>query len=90
MTVMTIKKFFLRNGNWQHKCIIFFPPFSYIKLIWQWEIAETHVGRPHSLAFDNCSADLQVRTTIEFYLHLPLILAIWDTSLKMRKGGGNC
>lgn len=34
--------------------------FRYVQLLWALEFAETHVGRPHSLAFDKCSADLQV------------------------------
>jgi len=34
--------------------------FKYIQILWALEIAETHVGRAHSAAFDKCSADLQV------------------------------
>eukprot|EP00095_Tigriopus_kingsejongensis_P008721 maker-scaffold352_size199037-snap-gene-0.45 protein:Tk08721 transcript:maker-scaffold352_size199037-snap-gene-0.45-mRNA-1 annotation:"Aquaporin-12A" len=34
--------------------------FRYVQFLWSFEFAETHVGRPHSLAFDKCSSDLQV------------------------------
>merc|ERR1711981_1492399 len=34
--------------------------FQYIHILWNLEVAETHVGRAHSAAFDKCSADLQI------------------------------
>lgn len=34
--------------------------FKYIQILWNLEVAETHVGRSHSAAFDKCSADLQI------------------------------
>ena len=40
-----------------------FSYLRYIQVLWAMEIAETHVGRAHSAAFDHCSADLQVRKT---------------------------
>ena len=37
-----------------------FLSLRYVQLLWSMEFAETHIGRPHSLAFDKCSDDLQV------------------------------
>merc|ERR1711997_1322071 len=34
--------------------------FSYIQILWNLEVAETHVSRSHSAAWDKCSADLQI------------------------------
>ena len=34
--------------------------FKYVQVLWGWELAETHEGRSHSAAFDECTADLQV------------------------------
>jgi len=34
--------------------------FAYIQILWNLEVAETHVGRSHSSAWDICSADLQI------------------------------
>jgi len=34
--------------------------FRYVQLLWTLEVAETHVGRAHSAAFDKCTADLQI------------------------------
>jgi len=34
--------------------------FKYVQLLWTMEFAETHVGRSHSHAFENCSGDLQI------------------------------
>jgi len=34
--------------------------FKYVQLLWTMEFAETHVGRSHNHAFENCSGDLQI------------------------------
>jgi len=34
--------------------------FGYIQILWNLEVAETHVGRSHSAAWDKCSADLAI------------------------------
>lgn len=39
---------------------------SYIQILWNLEVAETHVGRAHSAAWDKCSADLAVSFTIYY------------------------
>ena len=40
--------------------LILILALRYVQLLWAMEFAETHIGRPHSLAFNKCSDDLQV------------------------------
>ena len=46
----------------------------YVQIMWSLEIAETHVGRSHSSAYGQCSADLTVRPHLA--LQLSLIAAL--------------
>ena len=47
------------TANSQFHVQLFFTE-RYVHILWNLEVAETHVGRSHSAAWDKCNADLQV------------------------------